>query len=66
MEASHLRPDPPFALIVGAAAGISKTNSKGESTFQQKGGLGAILCQWDHTGEQHVVAYASKALADYK
>ena len=49
-----------------AAAGITKTNSKGERTFRQEGGLGAILCQPDHKGDLHVIAYASRALAEHE
>ena len=60
------RPDRPFALIVDAAAGVTKVNSKGERTFRQEGGLGAILCQPDHTGQLHVVAYASRALSEHE
>ena len=56
---AYPRPDRPFAHIVDATAGVTKVNSKGEQTFQQEGGLGAILCQPDHRGELHVVAYAS-------
>jgi len=66
---AYPRPDRPFALIVvivDAAAGIIKTNSKGERTFRQEGGLGAILCQPDHKGELHVIAYASRALAEHE
>ena len=49
-----------------AAAGITKVNSKGEQTFWQEGGLGAILCQADEQGEQHIKAYASQALSEHK
>jgi hypothetical protein len=63
---AYPRPDRPFALIVDAAAGITKTNSKGERTFRQEGGLGAILCQPDHKGDLHVIAYASRALAEHE
>jgi hypothetical protein len=61
---AYPRPDRPFALIVDAAVGITKTNAKEECTFRQEGGLGAILCQPDHKGELHVIAYASRALQD--
>jgi transposase InsO family protein len=63
---AYPRPDRPFALIVDAAAGITKTNAKGERTFRQEGGLGAILCQPDHKGELHVIAYASRALQEHE
>ena len=63
---AYPRPDRPFALIVDAAAGVTKVNSKGERTFRQEGGLGAILCQPDHTGQLHVVAYASRALSEHE
>ena len=63
---AYPRPDRPFALIVDAAAGVTKVNSKGVRTFRQEGGLGAILCQPDHTGQLHVVAYASRALSEHE
>jgi len=63
---AYPRPDRPFALIVDAAAGVTKINSKGQRTFRQEGGLGAILCQPDHKGELHVIAYASRALAQHE
>ena len=63
---AYPQPDRPFALIVDAAARDTKVNSKGERTFWQEGGLGAILCQHDHRGELHVVAYASWALSEHK
>ena len=52
-------------LIVDAAAGVTKINSKGEKSFQQEGGLGAILCQPNHRGELYVVAYARRALPEH-
>jgi len=63
---AYPRPDRPFALIVDTTAGVKKTNAKGERTFRQEGGLGAILCQPDHKGELHVIAYASRALAKHE
>jgi hypothetical protein len=60
------RADRPFSLIVDGAAGVTKVNSKGEQTFRQEGGLGAILCQPDEQGEMHVIAYASRALSDHE
>ena len=63
---AYPRADRPFSLIVDAAAGITKVNSKGERTFKQEGGLGAILCQPDEKGELHVIAYASRALSEHE
>ena len=63
---AYPRADRPYSLIVDAAAGITKVNSKGERTFRQEGGLGAILCQADEKGEQHVIAYASRALSEHE
>ena len=58
-------PDQPFALIIDTATSVTKVNSKVERTFRQVGGLGAILCQPDHSGKLHVVAYASRVLMDH-
>ena len=63
---AYPRQDRPYSLIVDAAAGVTKVNSKGERTFRQEGGLGAILCQPDDRGELHVIAYASRALSEHE
>ncbi len=63
---AYPRPDRPFALIVDAAAGVTKFNSKWERTFRQEGRLGTILCQPDHKVELHVIPYASRALAQHE
>jgi len=63
---AYPRSDRPYSLIVDAAAGVTKVNSKGERTFKQEGGLGAILCQSDEHGQQHVIAYASRALSQHE
>jgi hypothetical protein len=42
-----------FSLIVGAATGNE----------EEKGGLGAILCQTDERGEPRVTSYAIRALS---
>jgi hypothetical protein len=46
------RSDRTFYLIVDAATG----------TEDEKGGLGAILCQTDERGNPRVISYASRAL----
>jgi hypothetical protein len=54
------------AIIVDTAAGVTKINSKGERTFRQEGRLRAILCHPDHKEELHIIAYASRALAQHE
>jgi hypothetical protein len=49
---AYPRSDRTFSLIVDAATG----------TVDEKGGLGAILCQPDQIGNPRVNSYASRAL----
>ena len=53
---AYPRQNRPYSLIVDAATG-------GENT---DGGLGAILCQLDESGNHRVIAYASRALIKHE
>ena len=63
---AYPRKDRPYALIVDAALGTTVKNAAGEISVKQPGGLGAILCQPDEQGNNHVIAYASRALSKHE